>query len=91
MTAGQWFRLEWKVGSSGTQTLNIYLGANLPSTTPTETITAPMATGLIDYLEWGPMSNPVSPTTHDVIFDEIMVRSDAYPGPLISQYVWNGA
>ncbi|HEU0266140.1 MAG TPA: hypothetical protein VFQ70_00760 [Candidatus Saccharimonadaceae bacterium] len=91
VAAGQWIRLEWKVSSSGSQTLNIYTGSNLHGTSPSETISAPMGTNTIDYLEWGPTANPISPTPFNVIYDEIVVRNDAYPGPLLTRWMYSGA
>jgi len=91
VVAGAWIRLEWKANPAGsTQTLKIFTGANLHTTTVTETLSAAMGSSNVDYLEHGPTSNPVTPATFSVLYDEVLVLVDGYPGPLLRAWVNSG-
>ena len=91
VVAATWIRLEWKANPAGSaQALNIYTGTNLHTTTITETLSAAMGSSNIDYLEHGPTSNPVTPATFSVLYDEVLVLADGYPGPLARSWVYSG-
>jgi hypothetical protein len=91
VVAGAWIRLEWKANTTGSvQTLKIYTGVNLHTTTVTEALSAAMGASNVDYLEHGPTSNPVTPATFSVLYDEVLVLTDGYPGPLLRSWVYSG-
>lgn len=69
ITTGQWFRIEYFYNSSSsTQTLRLYFGNSVNSTTPTETITGPATEGSADSFLIG-LINGEPNITYDI--DEI--------------------
>jgi hypothetical protein len=93
ITAGSWFRVDWKVDTVGkTQTLKLFTGANLHSITPTETITGAVdsAGSTIDFFELGPTANPGTPATYNIQFARVVVRNDMYVGPIVNSLAYLG-
>lgn len=77
-----WFRVEVRLSfgaGSGTQTVRLYLGANLNGTTPTETLSGPLTGSYTDYIEDGILTNPA--TSFTVRIDEAANRA-SWPGPV---------
>jgi len=79
-----YFRLEWTFSSTaGTQSLQIYTGANVNGTTPTETISAAFPTSVTtDALRDGIISNPGVVT--NLTIDEAVNNSTTWVGPYSS-------
>ena len=58
---GSWFRVETELdftGTSGVQTVRLFLGRNRHGTTPDETLTAGLTGPYTDYVEDGILTNP---------------------------------
>jgi hypothetical protein len=77
-----WFRVEVQLSfgaNSGTQTVRLYLGANLNGTTPSETFSGPLTGSYTDYIEDGILTNPAA--SFVVQIDEA-ANGASWPGPL---------
>lgn len=86
-TVGQWWRIEWKVDSTGTtQELRIFNAAAVDSATPTETISGAYSGGVFNRVD--DSSTASSATTVVVWFDQAADDDAAYPGPFSAGMPW---
>lgn len=80
LTAGQWARLDWQVLNGTTQTLKIFLGANINGTVADETISGASTTGTMDECQWG----VTTAATVDLYLAGIVHSDSALPGAFVS-------
>jgi hypothetical protein len=74
-------RLEWDVVGT-LQTLRIYSGVNLHTTTPTETLTGPFTSAVSNRFWIGTVASWGAPST--LAFDAVRVDDAVNPGPLVT-------
>lgn len=93
MAVGDWARIELDVDrGGGTQALSIYLGANIESSTPTETISGASTAGVGDI---GSVLTglPVASSGAQYAYDEVAIGDSAIGPYVAATYtvsVWNG-
>lgn len=80
LTAGQWARLDWQVLNGTTQTLKIFLGANINGAVADETISGASTTGTMDECQWG----VTTAATVDLYLAGIVHSDSALPGAFVS-------
>lgn len=76
---GKWVRYEWEP-TGATQTLRVYIGANVNGTTPDETLTGAYLSGGFDSLRLGVLSSTGNAGSSWV--DEVAVDTASQPGPV---------
>lgn len=81
VAADTWYRVEWKLDNTGaTQSLQIFVGANINGTTPDETITGTFSTGTFNRVREG---NPTG-FQIQVFLDAVKDDNAAYPGSYVA-------